>query len=88
MDGRRRNVVFVQRVEILLEIASEAIFTVWLPGDVARRIAILAPVLAAGVHIDGIAVPGRKLPLIGEGAIPFDHMRPGDLQNVFFRTVR
>ena len=44
--------------------------------------------LAASVHVDAIAMPRRKLPLIGERTIPLDDPWPGDFQHIFLRRVR
>jgi len=58
---RGRNIVSLQRLQILAHVLVEATLAVWFCRNVAGGVQLLAPVLTARVYVDAVAVPGRNL---------------------------
>jgi len=55
---------------------------------IALGVTIFAPMTAAGIDIDAIAVAAWEVFLVGKRAIPFDNARPCNAKDLFFRCVR
>jgi phage-related protein len=59
-----------------------------LGSTVAGDVAVLTLVVAAGVHVDAIAMARSELQLIGERTVPLHDARPRNLQHFLLRAAR
>src|SRR3989339_861805 len=82
-----RDIVNFQCLQVLAQILPEAVLAVGFRRDITRRVAVLALVLAARVHVDAIAMPRREFSLVGKRTVPLDDPRTSHFQHVLRRGM-
>ncbi|MBN2447698.1 MAG: hypothetical protein JXO22_13275 [Phycisphaerae bacterium] len=77
-----RDIKPFQIVKVLHQQPREVAFVGCDIGRVGGRVAVHAPMGAAGVHVDAVAMPAWEVVLMRERAVPLDHAGARWLQNL------